>query len=461
MNTIQPGGIDGLTGQYLFPELTPEDFVRSITGETTDARHLAELRERARPEEAHLGLARNIDPKRLDRTGWGILFPQKETLPTEALLEALRPLLDWRRSQAGGLYRQFDGPHGYRQGEHKASFLLRHGAGPGSVEPRKMPYYLLLVGSPEAIPFTFQYQLDVQFAVGRIHFDTLEDYENYARSVVAAEKGQIIREKKASFFSTCHPGDRATRRALDQLATPLADYIETDHPTWTVDRHFKDRASKSQLRQIFRKGGNPALFFGTSHGLGFPVGDPLQQEQQGALVCQEWPGPDDGIHRDHYFTAEDVPADAHLSGLLSVFFACYSLGTPQRADFGERLPSAPRAFLSQLPQSLLAHKRGGALAVVGHVDRVWSCSFSWGDAIPQTTGFETMIHSLFEGQPIGSAMESLDQRYAELSEEVLQLLNERKYGLPVDSKMLSRAWVARNDARNYAILGDPAVRLAV
>lgn len=101
--------------------------------------------------------------------------------------EALTPLLDHRKAQAGPRYRQFAGTDGYRPGESKSEFLTRHGHGPGPVNADCIQYYLLLVGDPEQIPYRFQYLLDVQFAVGRIAFDSPLDYSAYAHSVVRAE----------------------------------------------------------------------------------------------------------------------------------------------------------------------------------------------------------------------------------------------------------------------------------
>jgi hypothetical protein len=87
--------------------------------------------------------------------------------------DALKPLLDLRKSQAGKLkehrYKEFTGPDGYRlkggdgQPESKQQFLARHRMGPGLADPDVVPYYLLLVGGPEEIPYAFQYQLDVSF----------------------------------------------------------------------------------------------------------------------------------------------------------------------------------------------------------------------------------------------------------------------------------------------------------
>ncbi|NTU85581.1 MAG: hypothetical protein HGA45_40540, partial [Chloroflexales bacterium] len=59
----------------------------------------------------------------------------------------------------------------YRDGEAQADWLARYGVGAGNIEPAKVPYYLLLVGSPEEIPYSFQYQLELsQTGVQRLIF---------------------------------------------------------------------------------------------------------------------------------------------------------------------------------------------------------------------------------------------------------------------------------------------------
>src|SRR6185295_7716528 len=102
--------------------------------------------------------------KRLDQAGWGVIFPFE---PKQGIREALGELLALRKEQAGDLYRECT----YRTDEGKNEFLTRHKAAPGAAVPKRLPYYLLIVGSPDEIPYSFQYQLDVQYAVGRIHFN--------------------------------------------------------------------------------------------------------------------------------------------------------------------------------------------------------------------------------------------------------------------------------------------------
>jgi hypothetical protein len=455
-------GVNGATGLYGLPPMTAEELARFLRGEEKPE-NLAELRFRAQKDDRHFGVKEGVDPKRLEQTGWGVIFA-RDVDP--AVREALAPLLALRREQAGDLFKVFETV----AAQPKAQFLARNGVGPGPADPLKMPYYLLLVGSPEQIPYRFQSQLDVQYAVGRLHFDRVEDYACYAASVVAAESGKVELPRRMSFFGPENAGDAATRLSSESLVAPILDALRSARPGWQMRAFLKDQATKANLGRLLGGGETPALLFTASHGLEFPLGDPHQRPHQGALLCGDWPGPAEwkgAIPQDFYFAGDDLTSDASLLGLVAFHFACYGAGTPRLDEFAKqafkdhRAEIAPEAFLAALPTALLSHPRGGALAVIGHVERAWVYSFYWQQAGRQTTVFESALTQILDGCPVGFAMEFFNQRYAELSTELSVQLEDIEFGKAADPYELAGLWTANNDARGYVILGDPAVRLPV
>ena len=463
-------GINGATGQYNVEPMAAEAFSRTILGtgpaKADEKAHLEELeRRRLRDTEAHYAPKEGIDPKKLEQTGWGVIFAFGAD---PAVYEALSPLLKLRKQQAGDRYREYVGPTAYRcatgdtPAESKQNFLMRNGAGPGPVDPLIVPYYLLIVGDPDTIPFRFQYQLDVQYAVGRIHFDSITDYAAYAQSVVAAETGTLALAKRAAIFGASNNDDAATKLSHDELAQPLADWAATQ-TGWTIDKYLNDDATKARLASLLGDEA-PAFLFTASHGMCYDNGDIRQQAEQGALLCQDWPGPSyqKAIPDSFFFSGDDVAPDARIFGTIAMHFACFGAGTPQLSDYsisGAPPAIAPKGFLGRLPQRLIAHPRGGALAVIGHVERAWGCSFHWDRAGSQTEVFKSTIKRLMEGHPVGSALEYFNGRYAELSSDLSTTLEDVKFGATVDPYLISGLWTANNDARSYSVVGDPAVRL--
>ncbi len=471
--TLSFNGINGATGSYLLPPMSAEELSAIARGEARqDDEHARDLKNRYdRATRSHWGVIEGVDPKDIGQTGWGVIFAFEDKDQLEPLKAALAPLLNHRRSQAGDLYREYSGVDAYRPGESKNKFLIRHGAGPGPADPEKVPYYLLIVGSPEKIPFRFQYQLSVQYAVGRIHFETLAEYAQYAESVVQMESGSSPLAREAVFFGVQNPDDPATNLSAEHLVGPLAQKVGADQQAngWQVESVVGAAANKAALADYLGGGKTPSLLFTASHGMGFPNGDSRQLVHQGALLCQDWPGPiqwKKQIPGDHYFSADDVGDDARLLGLLAFHFACYGAGTPLMDDFAhqafrEPVEIAPRPFIAPLPQRLLGHPKGGALAAVGHVERAWGYSFMWDQAGAQLAVFESTLKRLMEGHPVGSAVEYFNERYAELSTMLTAELEEIEFGKTPDHVEVAGMWTANNDARSYVILGDPAVRLPV
>jgi hypothetical protein len=70
---------------------------------------------------------------------------------------------------------------------------------------------------------------------------------------------------------------------------------------------------------------------------------------------------------------------------------------------------------------------------------------------------------LLRGDRIGQAVDAFNYRWGLLSAELLEAWNLRQpLGEEVVAKpTLANRYVARNDARNYLVLGDPAARLRV
>ena len=172
----------------------------------------------------HWAVVDRVDPTNLAQAGWGVIFANNAD---PAIKEALSALLKLRREQAGDLFKIYDGPKGFRPNDTKSTFLWRNGfTTSGPVVPEQGPYYLLIIGSPEEIPYIFQYQLDVQYAVGRVYFDTLQEYANYASTVVSAEQGQIRLPRRMTLFGVANPDDRSTQLSQANLTQSLLKLMQ-------------------------------------------------------------------------------------------------------------------------------------------------------------------------------------------------------------------------------------------
>jgi hypothetical protein len=258
------------------------------------------------------------DPMDLTQTGWAILFASDVD---PAIKEALKPLIEWRRSQVNDdkLFRVFEGPDGVRPNQTAGSWALAKGVSLAApVGPnRGVPFYLLIVGPPQRIPFEFQAHFDLQWAVGRLHFDEVADYASYASQGSSSTKKGPARPNAGAPPCGCRatPGDLATPMLAGAVGAnflgqgggpPLGQ-----RQRFTVASFIGDgQATKARLTDIFRgsiDGGAPSIVFTGSHGAEWSIADPaIQRQRQGALVAQEW-SRGQPLQRDHYFSGEGPP----------------------------------------------------------------------------------------------------------------------------------------------------------
>jgi len=481
------------------PDLPIPLRMHAPTGKATQALPLASLDPRGTeiPGAAEriagikqLGTAYTVDdPNELSQAGWGILFASDAD---PAIQAQLQPLIDLRRTQVidRNLFKVFTGPDqgGVTPGMTAADWARDRGVSlTAAVDPYQgVPFYLLIVGSPERIPFEFQALLKMQFAVGRLAFDDIADYGRYAQAVVQYESSsyQPVQSRSAAVWVTRNNGDIATAMLSGAVSM---DFLSPSNSLgcrsgFLLNAFANEKATKLQLVEILRgnvPGGAPAVIFTGSHGCDYSGSDPaIQRRYQGALTTQEWI-PDTPSSSANQFSADDVPADAQLQGAIAFLFACYSGGCPTVDSYytnpdGSPMALAPAPMISNLSQALL---RRGALAVIGHVDLAFPYAFQDVNGTPQMQALRTPIELLLRGKKAGLAIDSLSILWSSLATQLGDALrsNPGTPGAPAGSAgaapaaslstsaspAIPRLTIARDDARNYILLGDPAVHLRV
>jgi hypothetical protein len=97
---------------------------------------------------------------------------------------------------------------------------------------------------------------------------------------------------------------------------------------------------------------------------------------------------------------------------------------------------------------------------VGHVDRAWTTSFEGSSQGEGLDVFRNTLKRLLAGHTVGWAMEYFNQAHAAMSAELSGLWEDQHLLTDVDPDWFSYLWLAQNDARNFVVFGDPAVKLA-
>ena len=251
-------------------------------------------------------------------------------------------------AQAGGrpaAVQDLRGPVGLSAEGHGGAWLNRFNVGLAVVDPLLgVPLYLLIVGSPEEIPFEFQYLLDAYWSVGRLHFDTPAEYRAYAEGVIAYETARTVPHRKhVAVFSVRTPATARPPCCIDQVAMPLVQGTSTMKPLGERQgsrcRRFSAKQRRRKTCRLLR-GQAPGGAAGAAvhrlarRGLCRRRSTAARQARRHPLPgLAGRPGQAGALLR----RCRICRSDAQVNGMIHFFFACYGGGCP-KFDTYSRLP---------------------------------------------------------------------------------------------------------------------------
>lgn len=410
------------------------------------------------------------------RVGWGLVLPDRQGWSPEQLARAedarpsVRELLASRPASKVLRY--------VRDGRFSTWVLRDYANGgdrpvdtsPPGTGPDGIPAYLLIIGTPQEIPWNVQYQLGLVRRVGRLDLPD-DGLDNYVQALITGWKDSEGRYENPLVWSVVHSSDDITSLMRDAVGAPLHGAFSADPDL--AGASFIDGGATPATREALRDHLGrlkPLVIVTTSHGQIGPPGDPdLMRSQLGAIVDAE-------------FTPErsaDLLAGWKPDGAIWLAQACCSAGSQSPSMFdglfeptsavGSVLQSAASmgAMVSPLPRALLGSSRP-LRAFIGHVEPTFDWTMTFPPTRQQLTHWarETMYTGVYGGLPIGLAMEM-----AGLYQPVGPLLLRqstalRTYASETDETERKRSLdlalygkVTAYDRASTVLLGDPTVSI--
>lgn len=427
---------------------------------------MARPRMRLGPAARGIDLAQWQDP----RVGWGVVLPDRDDLADADKAAAadapvaIRRLLAARGHAPVFRYRA-DIPDGrlrryYAGGKPPADLRLQGSRG---VETdAAVPHYLLIVGSPDAIPWSVQYRLQTDAFVGRLDLDEA-GLERYVDALIGGWPNSRRDVARPLLWAVDHGPEDIThlmrRTVAERMHKAFAAEGFDAQLLSDADAHLAGLYAGLAARQ-------PAFVLTTSHGATFPLEDPPM------LAAQL------GLPVDHAHALLDIAAllDAwQPAGAIWYAHACCSAGGGRPSEFlglvdagsslGRMLAAVAAAGprTAPLPTALLGSAQPLG-AFIGHVEP----TFDWtlrdpdtGQRMTDALVVDTLYRSLHAADriPVGMAMDGYYDAVAGLLLDHLDAVEDYNDHVAGAEARARKARLLAMDRLCMVVLGDPTVRL--
>jgi hypothetical protein len=356
----------------------------------------------------------------------------------------------------------------YRPGWDQRFRLLRSyaqsldvaiGQSPEGLGRECIPRYLLILGTPEEIPWELQYVLNSHYAVGRVHLSG-DDLDNYVTALRSDWSGSTAKIDNAVIWAVNQGSSDITGLMRDAIAAQLYAKLaaDTDLAAGTQFLDGSEKATAAQLINALLQA-KPSLVVTTSHGQTYPLDNSqLLGNNLGLLVDQDYTS----------LSIEDLLRGWQPDGVIWYAHACCSAGSSAQTLFdglcleGSEVDRVLKGVakignrVAPLPTALLGAKQP-ARAFIGHIEP----TFDWTLRNPDTRQLLTdslgraFYNELYQPSPIGHAVrqcyDRLSSLYASYDAELLAFGR----GASASRDALLRDLLCARDVQSTVILGDP------